>query len=165
MPSIPLTCDNLDMIYPVLLLPPQAIQHDRYLSNGQDLLLKSLHDLELLQSELVSHNAEAAELMVQRVHTFTTALRNEFTTMIFQPVPRDFAPVGPSSSLPQRKAKGKAKARTLTSGEMAERKRRCLRTRVNKDTGVDETEQVEQVGVGIQNETQECIHIIPSTAP
>lgn len=170
MPSNSSITHNSDkaVIDPVLLLPPQVIQHDCYVSNGQDLLLRSLHDLELLQGELVSHNAEVAELMVQRVNTFTTALRDEFTSMILQPIPRDFAPAGPSSSLPQRKAKGKAKARTLTSGEMAERKRRCLRTKGNKDTRIDETEvtvPVGQVDVGIQNETQDCIHIIPSTAP
>ena len=168
MPYIPNASNTSNMINPALLLPPQVIQHDRYLHNGQDLLLRSLHDLELLQGELISHNAEAAELIVQRVHTFSTALRDEFISMISQPVPRDFAPAGPLSLLTQRKAKGKAKVRTLTSGEMAERKRKCLLTRENKDTRIKEIEgmvPVEQGSIGIQNETQECIHIIPSTAP
>ena len=47
------------------------------------------------------------------------ALRQEFT---ISPIPREFATVNAACTLPQRKIKGKAKARTVTSMEAAERR-------------------------------------------
>ena len=59
---------------------------------------------------------------------FAKALCHEFApihedgTGLSQPIPREFAPVGLVSTFPQRKSKGKAEARTLTSTEMTERR-------------------------------------------
>lgn len=110
--------------------------------------MRSLHDLELLQAELASKDSEAAKKMAKRVQTFAKALREEFIPG--QAIPcRVFAPASPPSTLPQRKSKGKAKGRTLTSREMAERRGRSKRPKAS---------------VG-ENETQDCIQVIWSTAP
>ena len=94
--------------------------------------------------------------MVDRVREFITALRSEFTSNHPQ-IPREFAPAGPASTLPQRKAKGRAKAKTLTGVEMVERKRKRLRNMVSKDDG--------DACPSALNETQDCIQVIRSTAP
>ena len=94
--------------------------------------------------------------MVDRVREFTTALRSEFTSNHPQ-IPREFAPAGFASTLPQRKAKGKAKAKTLTGVEMVERKRKRLRNMASKDDG--------DACPSALNETQDCIQVIRSTAP
>ena len=59
--------------------------------------------------------------------------------------------------LPQRKAKGRAKAKTLTGVEMVERKRKRLRNMASKDDG--------DACPSALNETQDCIQVIRSTAP
>ena len=156
MPSVASINTSYKALDPLLRPTSQWIQHDRYCGNGQDLLLKSLHELELLHGEILVNNAEEAELMVDRIREFTTALRSEFTSYHPQ-IPREFAPAGPVSTLPQRKAKGKAKARTLTGVEMVERKRKRLRNMASKNDG--------DACPSAQNETQDCIHVIQSTAP
>ena len=55
-----------------------TIQHDQYKNNGKDLLLRSLHNLELPQGQLISKDAEAAERMAQKVHVFSKAIQEEF---------------------------------------------------------------------------------------
>ena len=78
MPSVASIDTSYNALDPLLGPAPRWIQHDRYCGNGQDLLLKSLHELELLHSEILVNNAEGAELMVDRVREFTTVLRSEF---------------------------------------------------------------------------------------
>ena len=77
--------------------------------------------MEQLHGEVASQNAEAAEHIAHQVHGWANALREEFgqnyTTS--QPIPREFAPPGTASTLPQRKAKGKAKRRALTGAEIS----------------------------------------------
>ena len=153
--SLSVTYSN-QMVDPALATSIQL--HDQYKSNGQDLLLRSLQDLELLQTQLASNDAEAAERMAERVHEFAKGLRQELVPI--QSIPRVFASVGPTSTLPQRKSKGKAKGRTLTSAEMAEkqsvakrRRKRCVTSRVPVAPAV------------VENETQDFIYVVPSTAP
>ncbi|RPB23653.1 hypothetical protein L211DRAFT_849640 [Terfezia boudieri ATCC MYA-4762] len=143
-----------------LAFPPL---HDQYSNNGRDLLLKALQDLELLQTEL--GNTEEAENMARQVHISAKELQQEFAPIreegTSQPIPREFAPAGPASTLPQRKAKGKAKGRTLTGMEMAERNSRKKGLRSNHAREPTPTPAVE---------TQEYIHeqpihVISSTAP
>ena len=156
MPSVASINTSYEALDPLLRPTSQWIQQDRYCGNGQDLLFKSLHELELLHGEILVNNAEGAELMVDRVREFTTALRSEFTSYHPQ-IPQEFAPAGLVSTLPQRKAKGKAKARTLTGVEMVDRKRKRLRNMASKNDG--------DACPSAQNETQDCIYVIRSTAP
>ena len=162
MPSIAIINSSDDLLDPSLdSWAPHHSQHDRYKRNGQDLLLKSLHELELLHSEVLVPSAEGAELMVDRISAFTRALQSEYTSTYIgsdgshPPIPREFAPAGPASTLPQRKSKGKAKARTLTGVEMVERKRKRSRNMPSEDVGPSST----------LNEMQDCIQVIRSTAP
>ena len=69
--------------------------------------------------------------------------------MINHSVPLIFAPVASTSGLRQRKTNGRAAARALTGGELAEQKRTCV-TRSNHQAGGEAT--------------QECI-VVSSTAP
>ena len=148
MPSIISGDGSLTCQTPIL-----TIQHDQYINNGKDLLLRSLHDIELLQTQVTSNDAEAAERMAEKVHIFAKVLRDEFIpAQIILPIPRVFAPVGRTSTLPQRKSKGKAKGRTLTSGEMAERTRKAKSKR-------PKLSDVPTIG------ENECIQVIRSTAP
>lgn len=69
------------VIYRAHLALP-LIQHDLYHGNGQDLLLKSLQDLELLQAELVGENAEVAGLVVQWAWgAFTVPFARSFSSV------------------------------------------------------------------------------------
>lgn len=152
------------------------VQHDRYKSNGQELLLRSLHDLEMLQSELADDNAEAAEVIAQRVQIFAKALREEFGSLdeTLPPV-WEYATAGAGSSLPQRKTKGKAKARTLTSTEFAERRnKRSRQLPPSAHPPPHDSQASELLGqpttgtettLSLENETQDCIHVFRSTAP
>ena len=99
--------------------------------------------------------------MVQRVHIFTKAIRQEFVSgYIDRTAPREFTPAGSSSTFPQRKAKGKAKARTLTSTEMAERRSKRARTRSNAQ-GLEplQSPATTELIPSMHNETQDCIPI------
>lgn len=150
MPSGPLIDPPIDPALTSLAI----IQHDQYQNNGKDLLLRSLHSLELLQGQLMAHDSEAAERMAHKVHVFSNAILEEFELATqAQAVPRVFAPVGTGSTLPQRRSKGKAKGRTLTSGELAERKSKSRSKRSKVNVPVE------------GGETQECIQVISSTAP
>ena len=96
---------------PLSTRAPQHIQHGWYSGNGQHLLLKSLHELEILHGEVLVHNAERVELRVDRICEFTTALQSDFTLHWWKS-PTNTSRVcssRPTGSLPQRKAKGKAK--------------------------------------------------------
>ena len=74
MPSS-ITIFNEDLVLPDI---PRLQQHDRYYHNGQNLLLKSLQDVEQLHAEVAGQNAEAAGLIAHRVHEWANALREEF---------------------------------------------------------------------------------------
>ncbi|KAF8456598.1 hypothetical protein BGX38DRAFT_1327251 [Terfezia claveryi] len=147
--------------------------HNQYSNNGRDLLLMALQDLKLLQTEFA--NTEQAERMARQVHIFAKELREEFAPICeeatSQPIPREFAPAGPASTLPQRKAKGKAKRRALTGMKMAERNSRTKRLRSNHarepaareptPTPAAET----QESILVQPIHGRPIHVISSTAP
>ncbi|KAF8469971.1 hypothetical protein BDZ91DRAFT_791951 [Kalaharituber pfeilii] len=127
-------------------LDPVALQpHDHYEQNGHTMLLRALHDIEFIHSEL---QGEAGEIFAKRVQDISIALKREITDHSTVPtVPRHFAPVASSSTLPQRKNKGKAAGRTLTGAEMAERQRKRARA--------------ESVA---HNETQDCITVSSTTS-
>lgn len=181
---MPLTLiDNTQDVDPPLL-PLQRLPHDRYIGNGQDLLLKCLHELEILHGDLNRQDAEAAEHMAQQTYVFTKALQQDFgpkTTVNTQPIPRIFAPTGLASTFPKRKVKGKAKLRTLTSTEAAERRNKRPRTARHEqlvepgpsqfpyESASEENDGLvsEETGrVSEENETQDCIHVVVrSTAP
>ena len=65
--------------------------------------MKTFHDLEILQAELARKDAEVAERMAKWVNQFTKLLQQEFAPELSQPIPREFAPARPVSTLPQRK--------------------------------------------------------------
>ena len=94
---------------PISLSPasfvPLRKQHDQYRKNSRDLLLKAPRELELLRTGLAG--SWDAERMAQQVHVFAKELRQEFSpihegdTGNSQPIPREFAPTGPASTMPQ----------------------------------------------------------------
>ena len=85
-----------------------------------------------------------------------------FAPELSQPIPREFAPAGPVSMLPQQKVKGKEKGGTLTSGEIAERRNKVTgHLGGSKHVLALESPSTEP---DVTSKTQECIHIIRSTA-
>ena len=63
---------------------------------------------------------------------FAIVLPHEFSrihehgTGLSQPIPSEFAPVGPASTFAQQKSKGKAEARIITSTEMTDRRNKRI---------------------------------------
>ncbi|KAF8442789.1 hypothetical protein BDZ91DRAFT_787249 [Kalaharituber pfeilii] len=100
--------------------------------NGQNILHRALHDLEVMHSKL---QGEQAEIFAKRVQEFSNSLRESLNQSA---APRQLAPAGPASTLPHRNHKGKS-ARTLTAAEMAERIARKKRARTERVVMLNDT--------------------------
>ncbi|KAF8422947.1 hypothetical protein EV426DRAFT_604479, partial [Tirmania nivea] len=141
--------------------------HDIYVNQGHELLVRSLYMQEQLHQSLTGEQAEhfaslqqAHTMKLQHMFCLPTApaddmgvedMSDNVSNILHQkPIIQEFVPPA-LNKFWQKKVKGKAKARALTSAELAERnshsKKRCRRGEIS------------------HQETQEVISVIPSTAP